>query len=174
MNAALTERLVYVARAARDAGHGKRGAIYDAACAELGMSRATLLRRLKEVSVTDKRKKRADAGRSALTRDEAALISATLREATRKNGKRLYSIADAVETLRANGFSGLTALSPQAEQMKPPVSFSRCPKMPSAVPCVTMACTRNNWMPLHHILKWPVCIPIMSGRLMPRSARFTT
>ncbi|HCP0994756.1 TPA: integrase, partial [Escherichia coli] len=104
MNAALTERLVYVARAARDAGHGKRCAIYDAACAELGMSRATLLRRLKEVSVTDKRKKRADAGRSALTRDEAALISATLREATRKNGKRLYSIADAVETLRANGF----------------------------------------------------------------------
>lgn len=58
MNAALTERLVYVARAARDAGHGKRGAIYDAACAELGMSRATLLRRLKEVSVTDKRKTR--------------------------------------------------------------------------------------------------------------------
>ncbi len=54
--------------------------------------------------MTDKRKKRADAGRSALTRDEAALISATLREATRKNGKRLYSIADAVETLRANGF----------------------------------------------------------------------
>ncbi len=104
MTPALTEKLVETARAARDAGHGKRGAIYDAACAELGMSRATLLRRLKEVSVTDKRKKRADAGRSALTRDEAALISATLREATRKNGKRLYSIADAVETLRANGF----------------------------------------------------------------------
>jgi len=104
MSAALTERLVYVAHAARDAGHGKRGAIYDAACAELGMSRATLLRKLKGVSVTDKRKKRADAGRSALSRDEAALISATLREATRKNGKRLYSIADAVETLRSNGF----------------------------------------------------------------------
>ena len=57
MSAALTERLVYVARAARDAGHGKRGAIYDAACAELGISRATLLRKLKEVSVTDKREK---------------------------------------------------------------------------------------------------------------------
>ncbi|EMW2842188.1 DDE-type integrase/transposase/recombinase, partial [Yersinia enterocolitica] len=74
------------------------------ACAELGLSRATLLRKLKEVSVTDKRKKRVDAGRSALSREEAALISATLREATRKNGKRLYSIADAVETLRTNGF----------------------------------------------------------------------
>ncbi|HHK8232126.1 TPA: transposase family protein [Serratia marcescens] len=104
MSAALTERLVSVARAARDAGHGKRGAVYDAACAELGLSRATLLRKLKEVSVTDKRKKRTDAGRSALSRDEAAMISATLREATRKNGKRLYSIADAVETLRTNGF----------------------------------------------------------------------
>ncbi|WP_145548427.1 MULTISPECIES: DDE-type integrase/transposase/recombinase [Yersinia] len=104
MSAALTERLVSVARAARDAGHGKRGAVYDAACAELGLSRATLLRKLKEVSVTDKRKKRVDAGRSALSRDEAAMISATLREATRKNGKRLYSIADAVETLRTNGF----------------------------------------------------------------------
>ena len=104
MSAALTERLVSVARAARDAGHGKRGAIYEAACAELGLSRATLLRKLKEVSVTDKRKKRADAGRSALSRDEAALISATLREATRKNGKRLYSIMDAVQTLRSNGF----------------------------------------------------------------------
>lgn len=168
MNAALTERLVYVARAARDAGHGKRGAIYDAACAELGMSRATLLRRLKEVSVTDKRKKRADAGRSALTRDEAALISATLREATRKNGKRLYSIADAVETLRANGFISAGRTDETTGE------FSRCPKMPSAVPCVTMACTRNNWMPLRRIPKWPVCIPITSGRLMPRSARFTT
>ena len=104
MSAALTERLVSVARAARDAGHGKRGAVYDAACAELGLSRATLLRKLKEVSVTDKRKKRIDAGRSALSRDEAAMISATLREATRKNGKRLYSIADVVETLRTNGF----------------------------------------------------------------------
>lgn len=103
MSAALTERLVAIARAAREAGHGGRGAIYDAACVELGMSRATLLRKLKEVTVTDKRKKRTDAGQSTLTRDEATVISATLMEATRKNGKRLYSIADAVEALRANG-----------------------------------------------------------------------
>lgn len=56
MSAALTERLVAVARTARQAGHGERGAIYDAACMELGLSRATLLRKLKEVAVTDKRK----------------------------------------------------------------------------------------------------------------------
>ncbi len=77
MTPALTEKLVETARAARDAGHGKRGAIYDAACAELGMSRATLLRRLKEVSVTDKRKKRADAGRSADPRRSRADICHT-------------------------------------------------------------------------------------------------
>ncbi|WJY16790.1 DDE-type integrase/transposase/recombinase [Pectobacteriaceae bacterium CE90] len=103
MSAAMTEKLVAIARAAREAGHGGRGAIYDSACVELGMSRATLLRKLKEVTVTDKRKKRTDAGQSTLTRDDAAVISATLMEATRKNGKRLYSIADAVEALRANG-----------------------------------------------------------------------
>ncbi|EAA5455496.1 integrase, partial [Salmonella enterica subsp. enterica] len=103
MSAAMTERLVAVAQAARQAGHGARGTVYAAACVELGLSRATLLRRIKEVAVTDKRKRRRDAGKTALTRDEAAMISATLMEATRKNGKRLYSIADAVEMLRANG-----------------------------------------------------------------------
>ncbi|MCU7097892.1 integrase catalytic domain-containing protein [Salmonella enterica] len=103
MSAAMTERLVAVAQAARQAGHGARGTVYAAACAELGLSRATLLRRIKEVAVTDKRKRRTDAGKTALTRDEAAMISATLMEATRKNGKRLYSIVDAVEMLRANG-----------------------------------------------------------------------
>ena len=49
------------------------------------------------------RKRRSDAGQRALTLDEAKLISAALMETTRKNGKRLYSVADAVETLRANG-----------------------------------------------------------------------
>lgn len=99
----MTERLVAIAQAARQAGHGARGAIYDAACVELGISRATLLRKIKEVAVTHKRKRRTDAGKTALTRHEAAMISATLMEATRKNGKRLYSVADAVEMLRANG-----------------------------------------------------------------------
>ncbi|MFE8150174.1 DDE-type integrase/transposase/recombinase [Brenneria goodwinii] len=119
MSAALTERLVAIARAARQAGHGNRGAIYDAACRELGLSRATLLRKLKEVAVTDKRKKRVDAGQSALTRDEAAMISATLMEATRKNGKRLYSIADAVETLRANGMIAAGRMVEQTGEFLP-------------------------------------------------------
>ncbi|UUE71116.1 DDE-type integrase/transposase/recombinase [Pectobacterium aroidearum] len=102
MSGALTERLVAIAQAARNAAHGGRGAIYDTACAELGLSRATLLRKLKEVSVPATRKRRNDAGKSALTRDDALMISALLTESTRKNGKRLYSVADAVTELRAN------------------------------------------------------------------------
>ncbi|WP_113632188.1 DDE-type integrase/transposase/recombinase [Pectobacterium peruviense] len=102
MSGALTERLVAIAQAARNAAHGGRGAIYNTACAELGLSRATLLRKLKEVSMPATRKRRNDAGKSALTRDDALMISALLTESTRKNGKRLYSVADAVAELRAN------------------------------------------------------------------------
>ncbi|EPK4543364.1 integrase [Serratia marcescens] len=103
MSAALTERLVAIAQAARSAGHGERGAIYAAACEELGISRATLLRKIKEVAMTETRKRRTDAGTSALKREDAMMISALLSESTRKNAKRLYSVADAVNELRANG-----------------------------------------------------------------------
>ncbi|PHV02815.1 DDE-type integrase/transposase/recombinase [Iodobacter sp. BJB302] len=102
MSAVLIERIVAVAQAARLAGHGGKGAIYQTACRELCLSPGTLARKLKEVSVTEPRKQRNDAGQSQLGRDEAMIISALLMESTRKNGKRLYSVADAVETLRAN------------------------------------------------------------------------
>lgn len=119
MNAVLTERIVSVARAARAAGHGNKHAIYEAACRELGLSRATLMRKLKAVAVTPPRKRRADAGRSALTRAEAMTISALLIESTRKNGKRLYSIADAVETLRANGMIRAESLDESTGKLRP-------------------------------------------------------
>jgi hypothetical protein len=45
---ALIERLVQIAQAAAQAQHGGKEAVYAAACTELGMSRATLLRALKE------------------------------------------------------------------------------------------------------------------------------
>lgn len=119
MNAVLTERLVAVALAARKAGHGGKGAIYDAACRDLRMSRATLMKKLKEVSVMAQRKRRSDAGQSALTRDEAMLISAVLMESTRKNGKRLYSVADAVETLRANAMIRAEYMDTATGELRP-------------------------------------------------------
>ncbi|MBS1186703.1 MAG: integrase [Burkholderiaceae bacterium] len=117
--AAITERLVAVAHAARRAGHGGKREIYDAACRELCMSYATLQRKLKEVTVTDKRKRRSDAGQTSLPRDEAMVISALLMESTRKNGKRLYSISDAVQTLRANGLVRAEFLDASTGEVRP-------------------------------------------------------
>lgn len=119
MSAVLTERLVAIALAARKAGHGGKGAIYDAACKELGMSRATLARKIKEVAVMAPRKRRSDAGQSALTLDEAKLISAALMETTRKNDKRLYSIKDAVTMLRANNAIRAEFLDMETGELRP-------------------------------------------------------
>lgn len=103
MNAALTERLLTYAQAALRAGHGSKEAIYQAACAELQMSRSTLMKKLKAVTINSPRKKRSDAGKTALSREEALTISGVLMENYRNTGKRLYSIEQAVNDLRTNG-----------------------------------------------------------------------
>ena len=103
-SAALTEHLVQIAGAAARAGHGKKEPIYAEACRGLGISRATLLRQLKEVTVKPERKRRADAGKTHVTREEAVLISAALMASLRKNAtKRLLSVPDAVDMMRKNG-----------------------------------------------------------------------
>jgi len=103
-SAALTERLVQIASAAAHAGHGKKEAIYAEACRGLGISRTTLLRQLKEVTVKPERKRRADAGKTAVTREEAVLISAALMASLRKSAtKRLLSMPEAIELMRKNG-----------------------------------------------------------------------
>jgi len=103
-SAALTERLVAIANAAALAGHGKKAAVYSAACASLGISRATLLRQLKEVTVKPERKRRSDAGKSEVSREEAVLISAALMASLRKSAtKRLLGVEAAVDLMRSNG-----------------------------------------------------------------------
>jgi len=119
MSAVLTEMLVAVAQAARKAGHGGKGAIYASACRELGLSYATLMRKIKAVSVTDHRKRRTDAGSTALSRDDARMISAVLMESTRKNGKRLYSVSDAVTALRADGLIRAEYLDLDTGELRP-------------------------------------------------------
>ncbi|EHE5101060.1 DDE-type integrase/transposase/recombinase [Salmonella enterica] len=103
MNAALNQRLMHYADAARHAGHGRKEAIYKAACEELRMSRATLLKKLKAFQPAAQRKQRADAGCSALTREEALVISGAWLESRRNNDKRLYSLESVVKALRTNG-----------------------------------------------------------------------
>jgi len=102
MSAAYTERLVDIARAAREAGHGNKEAIYSAACKELAISRPTLLRELKKVADTKPRKRRSDAGETALKYQEAQLIAAYIKNGIRQNGKHTVTLESAVEILRAN------------------------------------------------------------------------
>ncbi|VFR73345.1 Phage transposase [plant metagenome] len=105
----MTQRLVEVAALADRVGHGRKEGVYVAACAELGISRPTLLRALGEVALRAPRRRRSDAGKVALPRREAVVISALLMESHRKNSKRLLSIGQAVEILRANPSEGVRA-----------------------------------------------------------------
>lgn len=103
MNPALIERLQAVDRQAESMGRGEKSAYLKQQAAELGMSLATLYRKLDAVAVKPERKRRSDAGKSELSLEEAKLISAVLMEAMRRNGKRLMAVRQAVEMLRANG-----------------------------------------------------------------------
>jgi hypothetical protein len=102
MNPALIEALQSVARAAEAAGYGQKNAVYQQAADHMGMSLATLHRKLKEVVIVKTRKQRSDAGTSNLSFDEAKIISAYMVESARKNEKRLASVKSALEVLRAN------------------------------------------------------------------------
>lgn len=102
MNAAINTRLIYYANAARQARHGQKEAVYQAACQELGLSRPTVLKKLKPFQISKPRKKRSDAGNSVLTRDEALVISGAWLASRRNNDKRLYSLKKLVEALRKN------------------------------------------------------------------------
>jgi hypothetical protein len=102
MSPAYIQQLIAIADAANAAPHGEKEAIYQRACASLGKSRATLMAHLKRVAVRCPRKRRADAGQVELLREEADILSAYLMEGYRKNNRKITSLKEAVEVLRAN------------------------------------------------------------------------
>lgn len=119
MNPALLDSVLAVHRAAVAAGHGNKEAIYIEACQRLGMTRPTLMRKIKEAAVKPARKQRADAGDVSLPREEAVKISAALMESLRKNNKRLLSIGQAVSMLRANGEIRAERIDPETGECLP-------------------------------------------------------
>ena len=119
INPVVAERLVQIAQALAAAPRGGRQAIYDAACRELGVSPATLHRHLSKVTMKPERKQRSDAGDVSLTRDEAIAISAMLVVSQRKNNKRLMSIGQAVEVMRANGEVRAERIDPATGEVSP-------------------------------------------------------
>jgi hypothetical protein len=68
---------------------------------------------------TTTRKRRSDAGSSDLTREEALTISAALMESARHNEKRLYSLGDAVDALRASGMIRAEAVDKGTGELRP-------------------------------------------------------
>lgn len=120
LNPVTVTRLVQLRQSVAAAPHGTRAGLYQAACAELGVSLPTLHRHLSKVTVkTTQRKTRSDAGEVSLSRDEAALISALLMSSHRKTGKRLMSIGQAVEILRANGEVRADYLDDSTGELRP-------------------------------------------------------
>ena len=119
MNPVLIQRLVSIAAAADAAGHGNKEAVYQAACEELQMSRATLIKKIGEVRLKKPRKRRADAGKTAISRDELLTISGAWLESTRNNGKRLYSLKDLVNDLRANDMIIAGRTDPETGEFRP-------------------------------------------------------
>lgn len=103
MNPVMTQRLVALAQHIEQAPHGCKTALCRAAADDLGITLATIYRKLQEVSVPPSRKRRADAGSSALERREAEVISAVLIQSIRDNDKQLSTLERAVERLRSNG-----------------------------------------------------------------------
>jgi hypothetical protein len=120
INPVTNTRLVHLRQSLVQAPHGQRSAMKQAACAELGVSLATLHRQLDKATMTNQpRKTRSDAGKVTLCREEAALISAMLMSSHRKTGKRLMSIGQAVEILRANKEVRAEALDEASGELRP-------------------------------------------------------
>lgn len=98
---ALAELLLDVRRRAHAAGHGGKQAVYAEACQQLGITRATLMRRLKDITVTAPRKRRADAGQHELAQPDALRLSAHMMEGYRANDKSIQALRLSLQQLRA-------------------------------------------------------------------------
>ena len=125
MSPALIEALLDVARRAAAAGHGGKAAVYADACQHLGLTRATLMRRLKEVTVKPQRKRRSDAGTTRLSLADAQLLSAAMMEGYRANDKNIHALRLALERLRANHPGFAEATDPATGEIRP-LSESAC------------------------------------------------
>ncbi|NMZ73425.1 transposase family protein [Pseudomonas nitroreducens] len=120
MNPIHAQEILAAHQHALEAGAGGRTAIYKAAAERLGMSLATLYRKLESLTMKDKpRKRRSDAGSSAIPLRELQLISALLVESIRANNKQLSSIKLAVARLRSNGLIRAESVVNSTGEMKP-------------------------------------------------------
>ncbi|KEH07082.1 transposase [Delftia tsuruhatensis] len=125
MSPALIEALLEVHARAQAAGHGGKEAVYVSACQLLGLSRATLMRRLKEVSVKPERKRRTDAGKMSLGLADAQRLSAQMMEGYRANDKSIQAMRLSLQQLRAENPLFASVVDPETGETRQ-LSESAC------------------------------------------------
>lgn len=103
MSAIVMERLMEITQEMRTLPHGAKTDYLSRMAEQIGVSYATLYRKLAQFGVSSGRKQRADAGQITVSRADAQLVSTVLMESMRRNNKRLMSIQQAMEILIANG-----------------------------------------------------------------------
>ena len=115
------------ADALASAPHGGKGAVAQAEAARLGCDTATLYRQLAEAGLARPRKRRTDAGRCAVSREEAQKVMTLKAMAQRANGKDILSIANAGELARANGLCALGRVDAETGELTPvnPATLAR-------------------------------------------------
>lgn len=113
------QRVLSLSTELQAAERGARGALVKACAQELALSVPTVYRIMDQVTLKQQRKQRSDAGATALPKAEALLMSAYLRASLRKGGKRLLSIGQAVEELRANGEVRAERVDPATGEVRP-------------------------------------------------------
>lgn len=119
MSAIQNEILVDIARAARMAPHGQKGAVYDAACQKYGITKQTLLRRLGEVAGKKPRKTRSDKGRTCISMTDMQYIAGSIIQADRQNNKRNLGVSHALSELRDAGLVVAARLDTETGELIP-------------------------------------------------------
>lgn len=98
-----TEQIVALADELRRAAHGARGEIKRRACAQMGISLASLHRLLNAHTAQSARKTRADSGTVCINQDDAKKVAALVMAGVRQNGKQTMTIERAWRTLTRAG-----------------------------------------------------------------------
>ncbi|MGP1959555.1 MAG: hypothetical protein ACTS77_01450 [Arsenophonus sp. NC-TX2-MAG3] len=87
----LIKRLLTIAQTTERAEHGSKNTVYQTGHQALSISKATLLRKIKQIRAKLLRNQQVDYGTSALTREESSRESSVIMASHRKNSERLYS-----------------------------------------------------------------------------------
>jgi transposase len=111
-------RLGLLAEALDGTPHGERGLLIEQAAAEFGVQPQTVHNWLKGHRATG-RKRRADAGETALTRDEARIIAVYLQNGISGTGKKRLDLLEAVDWLRTNKMINATRIDEKTGEIIP-------------------------------------------------------